>query len=88
LEGLTNHTLLPQHDVVPALFVSCSVFHSTASFACPYTSDLIPAAPDSSSAAPSYVAVMTEDFNEILKVDKEAYTVTVQAGLKVLDLLR
>jgi FAD/FMN-containing dehydrogenase len=65
-----------------------SVFHSTASFACPYTSDLIPTAPDSSSAAPSYVAVMTEDFDKILKVDKAAYTVTVQAGLKVLDLLR
>jgi FAD/FMN-containing dehydrogenase len=31
---------------------------------------------------------MTEDFSKILKVDKEAYTVTVQAGLKVLDLLR
>uniref|UniRef100_A0A383WHX7 FAD-binding PCMH-type domain-containing protein n=1 Tax=Tetradesmus obliquus TaxID=3088 RepID=A0A383WHX7_TETOB len=67
---------------------SRSVFHSTASFACPYTSDLIPAAPDSSSAAPSYVAVMTEGFNKVLKVDKAAYTVTVQAGLKVLDLLR
>ncbi|WIA41068.1 hypothetical protein OEZ86_004702 [Tetradesmus obliquus] len=67
---------------------SRSVFHSTASFACPYTSDLIPAAPDSSSAVPSYVAVMTEGFNKVLKVDKAAYTVTVQAGLKVLDLLR
>jgi FAD/FMN-containing dehydrogenase len=69
-------------------YLPCSVFHSTASFACPYTSDLIPAAPDSSSAAPSYVAIMTEDFSKILKVDKQAYTVTVQAGLKVLDLLR
>jgi FAD/FMN-containing dehydrogenase len=31
---------------------------------------------------------MTEGFNKILQVDKSAYTVRVQAGLKVLDLLR
>jgi FAD/FMN-containing dehydrogenase len=31
---------------------------------------------------------MTEGFNKVLQVDKAAYTVTVQAGLKVLELLR
>lgn len=29
-----------------------------------------------------------ENFNKVLEVDKSAYTVRVQAGLRVLDLLR
>jgi hypothetical protein len=46
--------------VVPAAAIAaCRVFHSTASFTCPFTSDVVPAVPDTSSAAPSTVAVLT-----------------------------
>lgn len=69
------------------MLLFCSVFHSPSSFPCPYTSDLTPP-PATSSAAPSTVAVLTEDYNKVLEVDQSAYTVRVQAGLKVLDLLR
>jgi hypothetical protein len=37
---------------------SRSIFHSTASFTCPWTSDVIPTVPDTSSIAPSIVAVL------------------------------
>lgn len=35
------------------------VFHSTSSFTCPFTSDVIPVVPNTSSTAPSTVAVLT-----------------------------
>lgn len=64
-----------------------SIFHSPASFPCPYSSSLNPA-PSTSSAAPSTVAILTEDYTKILEVDKSAYTVRVQVGLTVINLLR
>lgn len=65
----------------------CSVFHSTATFTCPYSSDLV-AAPVTSKAAPSTAAVLLENFDKILEVDRTNYIVRAQSGLKVLDLLR
>lgn len=38
---------------------SRTVFHSTASFTCPHTSDVMPVVPATSSASPSTVAVLT-----------------------------
>lgn len=64
-----------------------SVFHSTATFTCPYGSSLV-AAPDTSKVAPSTAAVLLEGFDKILEVDRANYVVRAQSGLKVLDLLR
>jgi FAD binding domain len=66
----------------------CSIFHSTAGFPCPYSSSLTPAPAGMSANAPSTIAVVTENFNAVLKHDAAAATVRVQAGLQVLALLR
>lgn len=63
-------------------------FHSSATFPCPFTSDVMTQPPAGSSAAPSTVAVMLQDFNQILAVDAAARVVRVQAGLQVIQLLR
>eukprot|EP00879_Flechtneria_rotunda_P014072 GHRR01014702.1.p1 GENE.GHRR01014702.1~~GHRR01014702.1.p1 ORF type:complete len:461 (+),score=131.27 GHRR01014702.1:498-1880(+) len=64
------------------------IFHSPSSFTCPYYSSLVSKPPVISSTAPSTVAVLTEDYNKVLEVDKIAQTVRVQAGFRVIDLLR
>lgn len=51
-----------EHEAADTVCLPCacfSVFHSTASFTCPYTSDVLTAVPETSSAAPSTAAVLT-----------------------------
>lgn len=46
------------------------------------------AAPTTSAAAPSTVAVLIDDLTEVLSVDRSTYQITVQAGLRIDQLLK
>jgi FAD/FMN-containing dehydrogenase len=79
------------------LRVSRTRFHGTPSFVCPGSfsggvGSPIPfiqpyKQPAKSAAAPSTVAVLIDDLKEVLTVDRSNYRVTVQAGLRVDQLL-